>query len=44
MKRNKLERRVSAVLYDKQITGKKFLSVKKSFQEVAQFLQSDRKK
>lgn len=44
MRKGKLERSLLTVLYDKQISGKKFLKIKKSFQEVTQTLQNDRKK
>lgn len=44
MRKGKMERSLSAFLYDKQISGKKFLKIKKSFQEVTQALQSERKK
>lgn len=44
MRKGKLERNLSAALYDRQISGKKFLKIKKSFQEVTQTLQSERKK
>ncbi len=44
MRKGKLERNLSAILYDKQLSGKKLLKLRKSFQEVAQTLQNDRKK
>ena len=36
MRKGRLTRNISTILYDRQITGKKFKTVKKSFQEVAE--------
>lgn len=44
MRKGRMERNIAAMLYDRQISGKKFKTVKKSFQEVVQVLQSERKK
>ncbi len=44
MRKGRLTRNISTILYDRQITGKKFKTVKKSFQEVVQTLQGERKK
>lgn len=44
MRKGKMGRSISAMLYDHQITGKQFLLMKKSFQEVVQILQKEKKK
>ena len=44
MRKRKLGRSISVKLYDYQITGKCFAAVRKSFQEVVQVLQNEKKK